>query len=102
MSKKNGNAPTPIEKTSRERFAQLVQPRIDKAVHSLKVLGNCGNRSSYDYSEDEAQQIVDLVGEAYQEMIQRFQTPEAAKKKTLHFSDFARTAPSEDLTNVAG
>jgi len=41
----------------RERFKRLASQRTNSVLQKLKVLGNCANRSAYDYTEDEVNKI---------------------------------------------
>ena len=41
----------------RERFQRLANYRTNIVLKSLKVLGNCANRSAYEYTETEMQKI---------------------------------------------
>lgn len=45
------------QKPKRERFERLATYRTNEVLRKLKVLGNCGNRSAYDYSEDDVNKI---------------------------------------------
>lgn len=51
-SKKNEN-----KHEKRKRFERLAVYRTNEVLRKLKVLSNCGNRSAYDYSEDEVNKI---------------------------------------------
>ncbi len=44
-------------KEKRDRFKKLASSRTNMVLKSLKVLGNCSNRSAYEYSEEEIQRI---------------------------------------------
>ena len=44
-------------KEKRDRFKKLATSRTNLVLKSLKVLGNCANKSAYDYSEEEIQKI---------------------------------------------
>lgn len=41
----------------RERFKRLATYRTNEILHRLKVLGNCANRSAYEYTEDDVNKI---------------------------------------------
>ncbi len=41
----------------RERFKRLATYRTNEILHRLKVLGNCANRSAYEYTEEEVNKI---------------------------------------------
>lgn len=41
----------------RERFERLATYRTNELLRKLKILGNCGNRSAYDYTEEDVNKI---------------------------------------------
>jgi len=45
------------KETNRDRFIRLATLRTNMVLKRLKVLGNCANRSVYDYTEDEINKI---------------------------------------------
>ena len=45
------------KETNRDRFIRLATLRTNTVLKRLKVLGNCANRSVYDYTEDEINKI---------------------------------------------
>ena len=75
------------EKTPRERFRALAQPRLDRALHAIKVLGNCGNRGSYEYTHEEASQIVTAIEDAAKKLRESFTPKEKATGPKISFSD---------------
>ncbi len=46
-----------MDSIKRERFKRLATYRTNEVLHRLKVLGNCANRSAYEYTEDEVNKI---------------------------------------------
>lgn len=45
------------QNTKKERFRRLATQRTNSVLKRLKVLGNCSNRSAYDYTEEEINKI---------------------------------------------
>lgn len=43
--------------TKRARFIRIVEARTNKIIDMLHLLGNCANKSNYDYSESDVQKI---------------------------------------------
>ncbi len=41
----------------RERFKRLAVYRTNEVLKKLRVLGNCANRSAYEYTQDEVDKI---------------------------------------------
>ena len=43
--------------TKREKFVRLAEARTNKIIDMLRLLGNCSNKSNYDYSDADVQKI---------------------------------------------
>lgn len=46
-----------MEVEKKERFKRLAVYRTNEVLKRLRVLGNCSNRSTYNYTEDEINRI---------------------------------------------
>ena len=57
--------PTKPEKESKaDLFLRLAKPRVEKVLKSLRILGNCSNRSSYEYNQEQIDKIFNTINEA--------------------------------------
>ena len=56
----------------RERFKRLATQRTNAVLLKLKVLGNCSNRSAYEYSEEEVNKIFQEIERRVREMKSKF------------------------------
>jgi hypothetical protein len=45
------------EESKNDRFKRIATRRTNEILQKIRVLGNCANRSSYEYSEDEVEKI---------------------------------------------
>ncbi|OGN21936.1 MAG: hypothetical protein A2915_01005 [Candidatus Yanofskybacteria bacterium RIFCSPLOWO2_01_FULL_41_34] len=59
----------------RERFKRLATQRTNSVLLRLKVLGNCSNRSAYDYSEEEVNKIFSEIERRVREIKAKFHFP---------------------------
>ena len=41
----------------RERFVRVAESRTNKIIDMVRLLGNCANKSNYDYTEADIQKI---------------------------------------------
>ena len=64
----------------RERFKRLAVYRTNEILKRLRVLGNCANRSAYDYTEDEVNKIFSEIERRMKETKAKFYFP-----KSRHF-----------------
>lgn len=46
-----------MRESKRERFVRIAEARTNKIMDMLRLLGNCSNRSNYDYDEEDIKQI---------------------------------------------
>lgn len=63
----------------RERFKRLASSRTNEILKKLKVLGNCSNRSAYEYSEADISKIYTALEKAIKESRSRFYYPSEKK-----------------------
>ncbi len=46
-----------MNETRNERFKRLAAKRTNEILDKVRILGNCANKSSYDYSKEEINKI---------------------------------------------
>jgi len=63
------------EDTKRERFRRLATQRTNAILKRLKILGNCANRSAYEYAEDEVNKIFSEIEKRVREVRAQFHFP---------------------------
>lgn len=42
----------------RAKFVELANKRVNAAIKAVRLVGNLGNRSNYEYTEDDARKMV--------------------------------------------
>lgn len=47
--------------TKRERFVRIAENRTNKIIDMMRLLGNCSNKSNYDYSDDDINKIFNTL-----------------------------------------
>jgi hypothetical protein len=45
------------KETRHERFKRIATKRTNEILERIRILGNCSNRSSYEYTEEEVNKI---------------------------------------------
>lgn len=45
----------------RDRFVRIAEARTNKIIHLLRLLSNCSNKATYDYSEPEVRKIFQAI-----------------------------------------
>jgi len=56
-------------------FKRLAASRTNEVLKRLKILGNCSNRSHYDYSEEEVNKIFSEIERKIRENKAKFSFP---------------------------
>ena len=59
----------------RERFKRLATKRTNSVLKRLKVLGNCANRSAYEYAEEDINKIFSEIERKVKEVNSKFHFP---------------------------
>lgn len=68
-------------KTNRDRFKYLAVYRTNQILKSLSILGNCSNRSAYEYTEEEINRIFAAIEAHVQKVRTRFYFPSRLESK---------------------
>ena len=61
-----------MNRNKRERFVSLAEARTDKAIKSIRLLGNLSNRSNYDYDMEQVNQIIRALDKEIRALKLRF------------------------------
>lgn len=61
-----------IELEKREKFQRLAESRVDTVIDALRILGNCSNKSTYLYDEDQVEEIFGAIQEELDYIKERF------------------------------
>lgn len=67
--------------TNRERFKRLATLRTNIVLKRLKVLGNCSNRSVYEYTEEDINKIFSEIERKVKETKAKFHFPKSKEFK---------------------
>ncbi len=49
------------EKEKKERFKRVAEGRTNKIIDQIRLLGNCANKSNYEYNEDDIRKIFTAI-----------------------------------------
>jgi hypothetical protein len=58
--------------SKRERFLTVAETRTNTIIEKIRILGNCSNRSLYEYSKDEIDRIFRAIQDKLNETKARF------------------------------
>lgn len=57
----------------------MAENRTNKIIDSIRLLGNCSNRSNYEYSEEDVKKIFNAIESELKEVKQKYQVKEKGK-----------------------
>lgn len=72
---------TEIEKI--ERFKRVAENRTNKIIEQIRLLGNCSNRSNYEYKDEDVKKIFAAIESELKEAKQKYQKKE--KNRNLNY-----------------
>lgn len=71
--KPEATKPTVVKKESKaELFNRLGKQRIEKVLKSLRILGNCANKSTYEYTEAQVDRMAETLVKALERTVLKF------------------------------
>lgn len=71
------------ENEKKERFKRVAESRTNRIIDQIRLLGNCANRSNYEYSEEDIRKIFNAIEGELRVTKQKFQAKTESKKFKL-------------------
>lgn len=65
--------------TKNERFRRIATKRTNEIMDKIRILGNCANKSSYQYSEEEVNKIFSAIDKELKQTKAKFTTKNKRK-----------------------
>ena len=56
----------------REKFVELAEKRVNRAIKDISLIGNLSNKSNYSYTDPDVKKITSALRKAVDEMKARF------------------------------
>lgn len=67
----------------KDRFKRVAENRTNRIIESIRLLGNCANKSNYEYSEEDVKKIFGAIESELKEAKQKYQAKEKNRKFEL-------------------
>ena len=74
--------------TKKERFLRIADARKTKILDTIRLLENCSNKSNYDYSQDEVNELFSELTEALENAKAKFSTDTKEKRVDMFRREF--------------
>lgn len=65
--------------TDREKFVRLAKARVEKAMHTIRLIGNLSNASNYHYTTRDVDKIFSTLESEIKECRKRFEAKQRTK-----------------------
>lgn len=70
-----------MKETKSEKFVRVAEARTNKIIDMIRLLGNCSNKSTYEYTKDDVKKIFNAIDEELRYAKSRFDTSESSEKE---------------------
>jgi ABC-type Fe3+-hydroxamate transport system substrate-binding protein len=57
----------------REKFVELAEKRVGRAIKDIRLIGNLSNKSNYTYSDEDVKKIIRALDSEVKKLKQRFE-----------------------------
>lgn len=71
------------EKEKSARFKRVAENRTNRIIEQIRLLGNCSNRSNYEYGDDDVKKIFAAIESELKDTKLKFQTKTNSRKFEL-------------------
>ena len=65
------------------KFIELANKRVNKTIKEIQLIGNLANKQNYNYTEQQAKQIIKALQQELDEVKQSFTNTNTSTKKTF-------------------
>jgi hypothetical protein len=62
---------------NREKFVELAEKRVGRAIKDLRLIGNLGNKTNYRYSDDDVKKIMAALENELKTLRKKFESTSA-------------------------
>lgn len=69
-----------VKADRREKFVELAEKRVNRALAQISLIGNLSNRSNYSYTQEDVAEIYSALRKALDEMKGRFDAQASDKE----------------------
>ena len=67
-------------KDKKNKFIELAQSRVNKAIKSINLIGNLSNKSHYSYNNDQVQQMLSALDKEIRSVKDKFRNSKKSKE----------------------
>jgi len=57
-----------------EKFKELAEKRVTRAIKDIRLIGNLSNKTNYNYSDDDARKIISVLDSELKNLRKKFES----------------------------
>ena len=65
--------------TRKDRFNRIASKRTNEIIERLRILGNCSNRSTYEYTKEDVDKIFNTINQELKDTRAKFSSTKRTK-----------------------
>ena len=65
--------------TRKDRFNRIASKRTNEIIEKLRILGNCSNRSTYEYTKEDVDKIFNTINQELKDTRAKFSSTKRTK-----------------------
>lgn len=69
---------------SREKFVELAEKRVTRAIKDIRLIGNLSNRNNYEFSDDDVTKIIVTLEKEIRDVKNRFRQSSQGGEVSFH------------------
>ncbi len=73
-----------VKESKNQRFLRLGKSRVMSILKAMRILGNCSNRSNYEYSQEQVDSMYATIQQTLDNTYNKF-TPSKAEQESFEF-----------------
>ncbi len=73
-----------VKESKSERFLRLGKLRVENVLRTMRILGNCSNRSNYEYSQEQVNTMYATISVSLESTFTKF-TPSKSEQGSFEF-----------------
>ena len=71
----------------RQKFVELAEARVNRAIKDVRLIGNLANRSAYEYGDEDARKIIRALQRELDSIKSRFTGDSGGKDSEFRLED---------------
>ena len=79
----------------REKFVNMAENRVNKAIKQLRLIGNLANKGNYDYTDKDVNLIISTLNDEVKALRVRFQTQGRGSEPAFSLRGSRRQEPNK-------